>query len=111
MLPARIEAPADLDVKISNGFVERKQAIGKPRADFTGQAARRGDAEFARVRAWARDDVENGSGAGLIQADGGKLSIQIRKIGFDDPSQDDVLFDRRAKCVRTVAPRNVRELS
>ncbi len=39
-----------------------------------------------------------------------EFAIQIGQIGFRNPAQNDVLFDRRAKVVAAEAARDVREL-
>ena len=63
VLAATVEAAADLDVQIFDGFVEFEDSFRPAACAARRQPARRGDAQFAGVRARASDDVDNGAGA------------------------------------------------
>ncbi len=67
MLAATVEAAADLDVQILHRGVQGKALLGELLAQFRRQTSRRGDAQFASVRAGARDDVHDGSGPWIAQ--------------------------------------------
>src|SRR5207237_6309428 len=88
VLTAGIKTAADLDMKIANRFVEREKFFGQASADLARESARRRNTEFARVRARARDDVENGAGARITQSDAYELAIEIRKIGYRRPPKE-----------------------
>src|SRR5581483_1083584 len=94
-----VEAAADLDMKIAYRFIECEQAFGHPRTDFARKTAGGCDSKFARIRARARDDIQNGARAGFAQSDADEFTVQIRKVGFRNPSQYYVLLDRRPKIV------------
>jgi hypothetical protein len=57
MLAATIEAAADFNVQILYGFVEMSILFRQPLAQFRRQSPRRGDTQFAGVRARTGDDV------------------------------------------------------
>ena len=111
MLAARIEATADLDPQILDGFIQIEGLCGQPRAKLAGETARRRDSQLAGVGARASRDIHDRAGAGCSQANAREFTIEIRKIGFAHPSQHDVLFDGRAHAVAAEASRNTRELT
>jgi len=63
VLPAGIEAAADLDAEVLDRLVDLHPASGQPGAQLAGQPARAGDAQLARVGARAGHDIHNRSGA------------------------------------------------
>ena len=65
MLAATVEAAADLDVQILDRFIELKILFRQPLAQLGRQSSRRGDSQLARVRARARDDIQNRFRAGI----------------------------------------------
>ena len=110
MLAAAIEAAADFDVQILNGFIERDEI--ESIAQLGGQAARRRDAELAGVRAGAGDDVGDAAGAGGCDAGGFKsTAIDLGQIGAADPTQDEIPCSTicGADCLAGEAASNVGE--
>src|SRR5437867_5710904 len=92
MLAARVEAATHLDAQVLYGRVHRKKFPRETIANLARQPARRSDAEFARVGAGARHDVEDCAGAVFAETDLLQFPIQRRQVRLADPSQDDVLF-------------------
>jgi hypothetical protein len=98
----------DLDVKVADRFVEREEPVRQAHANFARKATRGCDAEFASVRAGAGDNVQNRAGAGATQSNANELTVEIGKIGFGNPAQDNVLFNRRPQRVAAEAPSDIR---
>src|SRR5689334_7224405 len=88
MLAAGIETAADFDAEILHGLVHGDRLGGESRSNSARKTARRSDPKFAGIRAGARGDVDNRSGAWVAESDPLEFTIHIRQIGFTHPPQN-----------------------
>ena len=109
MLAATVEAAADLDVQVLDGFVELKTFLAEPFAQFRRQPARRGNSQLAGVRPGAGGDVHDGARAGIAEPGSFECLVQLGQIALADPAKDDVLFDRRANRFPRESARDIRQ--
>ena len=109
VLAATVEAAADLDVQVLHRRVHGKTLLGEPVAQFRRQASRRGDAQFARVGAGARDDIHDGSSPRFSQAHRVQSFVDVYQVAIADPTNDEVLFDGRADRLARESPHDVGE--
>ena len=106
VLAARVEAAAGLDAEAGDRVVRPSGRRARPGAQLRREAARRRDAELARVGPGAGRHVAQGAGPGLAQPGRRQVAVQVRQIGLADPAQRDVLFHRRTHRVADVAAGN-----
>ena len=95
VLPATIEAAADLDVQVLDGLIHLKALLGQARHQFGGQPARRRNAQLASVGAGASHDVQNVAGAGAPEPRRVEGVKKRGNVGLAHPANHEVLFDRR----------------
>ena len=96
VLPAAIEAAADFDVQVLHGFVELEALLGEPLAQLGRKPARRRNPQLARVRAGARNDIDDRAGAGHAKLRGLERFVERGQVGLADPANREILLDRGA---------------
>src|SRR5688572_3900327 len=111
MLAAGIKAAADLDTQVFHSLVVGVRLCGKPRPEFAGKTARRGDAKFAGIRSRAGRDVHDRSGSRRTQADTRQFAIEVRQVRLAHPTQNHVLLDSRPDAVAAEPPCNSSKLT
>ena len=94
VLPATIEAAADLDVQILDCFILLKTFLTDPLAQLCRQPARGRNSQFASVRSWTTCNVHQRPSAGVAQADGVQCAEELAHITLADPADYKILLDR-----------------
>src|SRR5262249_47781729 len=96
VLPARIEAAADLNVQLLHSFIQDKEFLCQAMPNLGAKTSGGCNSEFARICTGARRNIHNRSCSHLSQTDALQCSIELGQIGFTNPTQNDVLFHCRA---------------
>ena len=109
MLAAAIEAAADFDVQVLDGFVHSETFSRERFAQFARESARRRNSELAGVGAGAGDDVNDGARARIAKADGFQRLVNFGQVAFADPANDEILLDCGANGFFGEAANDVRQ--
>ena len=93
MLPATVEAAADLNVQILNGLIELETFLRQMLPQYRCQSTRGGDSQLTGVGPRAGGNVDNTLGPRLAQTHGLQRLVKLRQVALADPANHEVLFD------------------